>query len=256
MLSLFRRETPYYRIRFSYRKCLTHYMNAIFDRNIFYNRRRRKEFVAHLEKKKRGRFIAINNNLFWPGRKIFENARIVHLIRHPKDIVISGYFYHKKGSELWNREIIRQLPLYRLQFEMDDIYNEQEKKMLNSGPTYQQLLEFLPLEKGLMTEMVWIKYVHSFNPLPYYQALGIQTFRFEDIVTDPVKSITAICRQWQLTEEEIAYYCKRALHYQKNPTYKIRDRSPYQYQKYYDDGLNRFYKKHFGNVVTRLDYPD
>ena len=163
----------------------------------------------HLKKKKRGRFIAINNNVFWPGRKIFDNAKIVHLIRHPKDIVISGYFYHKKGSELWNRETIRYQPLYRLQFEMDDIYNDQEKKMLNPETTYQQLLEYLPLEKGLMTEMVWIKYVHSFNPLPYYQTPGIQTFRFEEIMADPVKEIEAICRHWQLTDDNQQSYFRR-----------------------------------------------
>ncbi len=231
-------------------------MNAIFDKNTFYYRGRREEFVAHLEKKKRARFVSINNNVFWPGRKIFDNASIIHLIRHPKDIVISGYFYHKKGSELWNREPIKYQPLYRLQFEMDAIYNEQEKRMLNSETTYQQLLEFLPLEKGLMTEMVWVKFMHGFNPLPYYQTPSIPTFRFENIVADPVKEIEAICRHWQLTEEEVEYYCKRAIHFQKNPTYNIRDRSPYQYQNYYDDTLNVFYKKHYGNVVTRLDYPD
>lgn len=230
-------------------------MNAIFDKNKFYNRQR-KLFVKHLEKKKRQRFISINNNVFWPGRKIFENAKMVHLIRHPKDIIISGYFYHKKGSELWNREPMHRLRLYYLSFEMDDIYNEQEKKMLNPSTTYQELLENLSFEKGMMTEMVWVKYVHGFNPIPFYESPIIQTFRFEDIVAEPIKNIEAICRHWQLSEKEIEYYCQRAAHYDKTPNYKIRDRSAYQYQKYYDDDLNKFYKKHFGNVVTRLDYPD
>ncbi|MEO1261270.1 MAG: sulfotransferase domain-containing protein [Bacteroidota bacterium] len=248
-------KTPYYRIRFSYRKCLTHYMNAIFDKNKFYNRKR-KPFVKHLEKQKRTRFISINNNVFWPGRKIFKNAKMIHLIRHPKDIIISGYFYHKKGSELWNTLPIRRPHLYCLSFELDDVYNEQEKKLLNPEITYQQLLENLSFEKGMMTEIVWVKYVHTFNPIPFYESPLIQTFRFENIVEEPVKKIEEICRYWELSDQEIEYYCQRAAHFDKTPNYKIRDRSAYQYQKYFDDTLNLFYKKHFGNVVRRLEYPD
>lgn len=251
-----RTPSPYYLIRFSYRKCLTHYMNAIFDKNKFYNLRLRKSFVAHLEQRKKGRFIAINNNLFWPGRKIFKDAKIIHLIRHPKDVVISGYFYHKRGSESWNREPLHRLPLYHLSFELDNIYNEQEKRLLHPQTTYQQLLESLSFEKGLMTEMVYLKYVHSFNPIPYYESPLIRTWRFEDIVAEPVNKIEEICKYWQLSETEIDYYCQRAAHYEQNPNYDIRDRSAYQYQKYYDASLNKFYNQQFCNVVKRLDYPD
>ena len=61
---------------------------------------------------------------------------------------------------------------------------------------YQQLLEALPFEKGMMTDMVWLKYIMTFNPLIYYQSPFIPTYRFEDIVEKPVESIRQTCNFW------------------------------------------------------------
>ncbi|MCP3932127.1 MAG: hypothetical protein GY705_23895 [Bacteroidetes bacterium] len=181
---------------------------------------------------------------------------MIHLIRHPKDIVISGYFYHKKGSESWNTDPLLSPWINKLSFELDHILSDEEKKLLNPLICYQQLLEALSFEKGMMVEMVWLKYIHTFNPIPYYQSPIIQTYRFEDIVEKPVDSIRQICNFWQLSEEETEYYCHRADHYDRNPNYPIRNRSAYQYKEYFNDELNAFFAHHFHKVVNRLDYPD
>lgn len=253
---LFKPQVKPYLIRLGYRKCLTHYMDAVFDKNRHYFHSQRKGFVEHLETQKPGRFISINNNVFWPERKIFQNARMVHLIRHPKDIVISSYFYHKKGSEQWTIEPIFRLWLYRLAFELDHMLNDNEKKLLDPRLTYQHLLENLPLEKGMIAEMILLKFIHTFNPIPFYQSPIIQTFRFEEMVNNMEGSIQQICQSWQLSEEETVYYTQRAAHFDQNPNYEIRDRSAYQYKKYFNKTLNHFFAQQFPNVAKRLDYPD
>ena len=244
-----------YLIRFSYHKCLTRYMGAIFDKNKHFGSKE-QEFIRHIREKKSPRFISINNSVIYPARKFLTQTRMVHLIRHPKDLIISGYHYHKKGPELWNRMGLSWPNFYKVSLELDHVLNDQEKKMLRQDLTYQQLLETLPFEKGMMIEMVWLKYIKTFNPLIYYNSPLVQTFRFEKIMEDPVEGVRKMCRYWQLTEEETTYYCDRAEHYNRNPSYPVRNSSAYQYKEVYTKELNQFFYQQFNHLVERLDYPD
>lgn len=251
----FQRDVSPYLIRFSYHKCLTRYMGAIFDKNQHF-RSKKELFKKHLIEKKRGRFLSINNVAMWPGRKIFDNARMIHIIRHPKDIVISGYHYHKKGSEEWNRRPLPRGKLYKFILELDHVLNEQERKLLHPEITYQQLLETLPFEKGMMAEMVWLKYIKTFNPLIYYQSKLLPTYRFEKIMEDSTEGVRKICKHWRLNEEEMEYYCNRAAFFERNPSYPIRNRTAYQYKDIFNKELNAFFNQQFNNLTKRLDYPD
>lgn len=244
-----------YLIRFSYHKCLTRYMGVIFDdtKHFFSHQ---TEFIQHIVKKKKPRFLSLNNGTAYPGHKTLVNARMVHLIRHPKDLIISGYHYHKKGSELWNTFRLPKPKFYRFSLELDHVLNDQEKKLLHPELTYQQLLENLSFEKGMMAEMVWLKYIKTFNPLIYYQSSLLPTYRFEEIMQDPVEGVRKICQHWQLSEKETAYYCERASHYNQNPNYPIRNSAAYQYKEVYTKELNSFFEQQFNKLVTRLDYPD
>lgn len=250
-----KRQTLPYLIRFSYHKCLTRYMGAIFDKNkhFFVNKH---DLVQHIRAGKAARFISINNTAVYPEHEIFANSRMIHLIRHPKDLIISGYYYHKKGSEQWNRLYIPWAKLYKYSLELDHVLNDQERKLLQTRLTYQELLEALPFEKGMMVEMIWLKYVQTFNPLIYYQSSVLPTYRFEEIMEDPVGAVRKICQHWQLTEQETAYYCERADHYNQAPSYPVRDKSAYQYREVYTKELDRFFKQQFNHLVRRLDYPD
>lgn len=230
-------------------------MGAIFDKNQHFQSNN-QDFIKHLIERRSPRFISINNAVIYPGRKFFDKARMIHLIRHPKDLIISGYHYHKKGPELWNRMGFSWPKFYQFSLEMDHILNDREKKMLRPELTYQQLLEALPFEKGMMAEMVWLKYIKTFNPLIYYQSPRVSTYRFEEIMEDPVQGVQRICQYWQLTDKETAYYCDLANHYNQNPSYPIRNSTAYQYKEVYSKELNQFFKQQFNELAKRLDYPD
>ncbi len=230
-------------------------MGAIFDKNQHFQDKK-QDFIKHLIERRSPRFISINNAVIYPGRKFFDKARMIHLIRHPKDLIISGYHYHKKGSETWNTMSMPKRKFYRFLLELDHVLSDQEKKLLHPEVTYQELLQGLPFEKGMMAEMVWLKYIKSFNPLTYYQSPLLPTYRFEEIMEDPVEGVRKICQHWQLSEKETAYYCDRAAHYNRNPSYPIRNSAAYQYKEIYTKELNRFFKQQFNELVTRLDYPD
>lgn len=228
-----------YKIRFDYHKCLTRFMSSAFDKN-YHFRGNRKRFVQHLEGVKAPRFISLNNQVLWPDRKIFSDALMTHTIRHPIDLIISGYFYYKKSPEKWTVDTMRRLWLYFFSFELDTILNTREKKLLSSEISYQQLLNELPFEKGMMVEMVWLEYIKTFNLLVYYNCEKILTLRFEDIVQDLQEEIQKMCSHWQLDEEQIAYYVDRAVFFTKRPIYPIRNKSAYQFRNYFNKDLDSF----------------
>ncbi len=245
-----------YKIRFGYHKCLTKYMNSIFDDGKHFLDLDYRKFVEHIETETPTEFIAINNYLFKPDRKIFSDAKIVHLIRHPKDLIVSGYFYHKRGAEVWTQI---SMP-YRLSCcylrELRNILSEQEKEILRGLPSMQEMLNSLDLEKGMMLEIVWRKYEKDFNPVPYYKCSNIQTFRFENIMQDPYTAIEEMCAFWKLDDEKTAYYLERLTDVHKQPSSHIRDSSSYQYKEHFNINLDAFFENAFHGMQLDLGYPE
>lgn len=63
------------------------------------------------------------------GCKIFVNVKMVYLICYFKDLVIFGYYYYKKGLEIWNKMLLFKLKFYKFFLELDYVLNDEEKKL-------------------------------------------------------------------------------------------------------------------------------
>ncbi len=244
----------YYKIRFGYHKCLTNYMNRIFNDGEHFLEH--ENFVKHIKSQNPTQIISVNNTLFKPDRKIFDGSRIVHLIRHPKDLIVSGYFYHKRGAEPW-----AQVPMpYRLSCcylrELRRVLSDEEKLLLKDLPSMQTVLESLDVNKGMMLEIIWRKFAKGFDPVPYYQYPGIRTFKFEEIMQDPHLAIEGICSHWQLADEKTAYYLGQLEEVYSEPTTHMRDSSNLQYKKHFDKSIDSFFESTFHGMQLDLDYPE
>ena len=93
-------------IHCSYHKCLTVYyrriMDAVFNRCLPWGRGYR-HFNSDLEafyRDCRSHRIASVNNRFLDFPQL-GRFRISRFIRDPRDLVVSGYFYHRRGAENW-----------------------------------------------------------------------------------------------------------------------------------------------------------
>jgi len=244
---------PPWAIRFGYHKCLTKFMNRVFPQNRHFLAMY-EQFVRHLEAGNEPRFVSLNNCVLMPERKIFKNARILHLIRHPKDIIVSGYFYHKRGAEGWTEAALPYRFSQVLLAELRYFLNDKEHRFVAGCPSTVELLSELPQSKGFMAEMVWLKYWKGFNPVPYYECPWIRTMRFEDIVADQRRAVLEMCDHWEIPEQSREEYAERAESLSRTPTSHVRDSSPEQHLQWFDADVEAFYERQFNGIHRALDY--
>ena len=89
---------------FSYHKNLTVYYSRVAHRFAILTGRNFKHFNSELDKFKKhiGNYnISSLNNHYLENEDLPNGSRMSVFIRDPRDLVISGYYYHKKGSESW-----------------------------------------------------------------------------------------------------------------------------------------------------------
>ncbi|NQX90101.1 MAG: hypothetical protein HRT77_15725 [Halioglobus sp.] len=96
-------------IHCSYHKCLTVYFQRVFsgtyNTTLRWNRGYR-HFYSLLDdfyqESTNYKVSSINNHTLDLSR-LGHDARVTRFVRDPRDLVVSGYFYHKRGAEEWSR---------------------------------------------------------------------------------------------------------------------------------------------------------
>jgi hypothetical protein len=103
-----------------------------------------------------------------------------HMIRDPRDIIVSGYFYHLWCTEAWCTTPRRQY----------------------AGKSYQQVLKELPQNHGLMFELehagATIKPMHSWN----YGNPSVIEIRYEDLIANEDSGFARIFSHYGFTERK------------------------------------------------------
>ncbi len=112
-----------------------------------------------------------------------------HMIRDPRDVIISAYFYH-----LWTKEEWAHIP----------------RKNLNSL-TYQEYLNSLNREEGLLAEMkgtskevIEEMYLWDYNNPHFFE------FKYEDLLENETKVFSQIFKHYGFKEEAISNCLKIA----------------------------------------------
>ena len=104
-----------------------------------------------------------------------------HMIRDPRDIMVSGYFYH-----LWCTEVRYTSP--RSEFD---------------GKSYQEMLRSVSQERGLAMEIEWSKNRIRRIVDWHYDNPEFLELRFEDFIRDERASVTAACKHYGLRDDHI-----------------------------------------------------
>ena len=97
------------RIHAGLHKCLTMFTRRVYKRACWTNVARPRgfrHFFHDLDRfeRERGdwRITSISGHALDPGR--YRDARIVRFVRDPRDLIVSGYHYHKRGAEYWCKD--------------------------------------------------------------------------------------------------------------------------------------------------------
>lgn len=243
----------------SYHKCLTVYFSRVLGG--LYNRtlplsRGFKHFNSRIDDFYREagnyRVASVNNRALDLDR--LGLARVSRFIRDPRDLVVSGYFYHRRGAEPWCNVVSPG--------ESDwATTNGNPPTRMGRNQSFAEYLRGLSEEDGLLAEAEYRK--HHFASMLRWPADNgsIRTYRYENIVGNEETVFRDLFSFYGVSWPErflgLRLARKFAAGRQSGSTAHIRDPKPAQWRKYFTPRISAYFAENYGAVVQRYDYsPD
>jgi hypothetical protein len=118
--------------------------------------------------------------------------RISRFIRDPRDLVVSGYFYHRKGIEDWTNDVHANPPGWRLRI--------QAAGLMQPTESFAAALQRLDQEDGLIAEMLLRQpTLQAMDQWPANDA-RIRLWKYEDILDREADIMDAVAEHYGWTD--------------------------------------------------------
>ena len=257
---------------FSYHKCITVYyqriLNQIFDnsskykkaRNILLSRATGRPFgYRHFnsliddfyEEWPAYRAASVNNHTI--DFKKLGRYRATRFIRDPRDLIISGYHYHRRGAEIWCR--IKSPAV-------DDFakVNGCIPPNMGEGLSYSEYLSRADEEEGLIAEMDFRRnHFESMARWDYGNPYCLE-IRYEEIIGNEAEVFDRIFRHYELSDsQKSAGLMAVEQHSAKNQQGKnshIRNPTSGQWRNHFTPKLEEAFHLRYPDLLERLGYID
>lgn len=241
----------------SYHKCLTVYYFRIFSsiyNKIFIISDGYRHFNSLLDEFYRESWkykIASINNHTLDLQLLGNDFRISRFIRDPRDLVVSGYFYHKRGAEPWCN-VTDPSP--------DDwqVVNGHLPEGMGKGHSFSSYLQSLSTEEGLLAEIDFRKYhFESMRGWPVADS-RIKTYRYEDVLGNERAVFLDMFSFYGLPWVErklgtfLAHYFSAKK--QTGKTRHIRNARSNQWKEYFTPKVNDYFERHFSDILDTYGY--
>jgi hypothetical protein len=196
------------------------------------------------------KILSVNNRALDLAR-LGNDYRISRFIRDPRDLVVSGYFYHKRGSEKWCNQVNPQDQDWQ-------IINGCIPEGMGEGHSFTSYLNSLDQEAGLMAEIEFRRY-HFESMLAWPDANPqIKIFRYEAILGQEVETFRQLFGFYDLPwlEREMACVLARrfsAQQHQKQDSH-IRNPAAGQWQQYFTPRVEAYFHDRHQTLVEKLGY--
>ncbi len=244
------------RIHAAYHKCLTMYFIRVMEKSISKSLLRRRSRYFHYESIE-GWFynnakqyrVASTNSFAIETNRLSEEYRITRFVRDPRDLVVSGYFYHKRGAEPW----------FRMKNPTNKYWepiNGNLPKNMPLGISYAEYLSGLSLEEGLMAEIEFRKH-HLTSYRTWEENEFIKIFRYEDILGNEVETFKAIADHLQLNpieKKKVIYFAKKYAYSPKKKDSHVRNPNPSQWKEHFTPKLETFFETEYSDILERYGY--
>jgi hypothetical protein len=244
-------------IHCSYHKCLTVYFikvaSAIYNRIYKFSNgythfnSRVDEFYKQLNDYS----VASVNNHALDFSKLGNNFRISRFIRDPRDLVVSGYLYHKKGKEPWTE--------VKHPTESDwAVVNGATPPALPAGHSYAGYLQNVSKEEGLMAEIDFRKY-HFRSMLEWPDSdKRIKLFRYEDIMGNEADVFEALFAHYGVswpTQKMARFFGDRHSAKKKSGSMKhIRNPSSGQWKQHFTPKVEAYFMEQYEELLNKYGY--
>ena len=240
------------RIHCSYHKCLTVFfsrvMHAIHPFGGY------GHFESRLEEfyKQHSNFhIASINNHALDLSVLDASCRISRFIRDPRDLVVSGYFYHKRGAEAWcnipgpKEENLRAV-------------RGCAPEAMKKGESFAECLQRLDTPQGLIAEIDFR--FHHFSSMANWSLNDprIKIFRYEEILGNERKTMIQIADHYGLNPIQkclagiLAY--KYSAKKQSQKTQHIRNPQSRQWVKHFTPEVEAYFMERYAGLIAQYNY--
>lgn len=244
-------------IHCSYHKCLTVYygrvMRGTFNKVLRWSRGYR-HFNSNLDEFLRCsetlRIASVNNRLLSIDR--LGDFRMTRFIRDPRDLVVSGYFYHRRGSEEWTS---KPNPTRDDWSHFDGIVPD---RMQGSGLSFAQYLESLPVEDGLLAELEFRRaHLESMAGWPTTHP-NILVLRYEDVLGREEETFSEMFEHYGFSALERAtgmFFVRRHALRRTASDPHVRNPSAGQWRKHFTPKVSNVFNSQYAALIGQLGYP-
>ncbi len=176
--------------------------------------------------------------------------RISRFVRDPRDLIVSGYFYHLRGAEPWFRFSNPSNKYW-------EPINGHTPVNMPSGVSYSEYLQGLSKEQGLLAEMEFRKnHLQSMREWPEDDP-RIRVFRYEEILGNERQTFEDLLRFYEVTPMEIRAGGWMAQRYalKSGRTGKhVRNPAPGQWREHFSKAVIDHFSEQYGDLLDRLKY--
>ncbi|GLX82104.1 sulfotransferase domain-containing protein [Thalassotalea eurytherma] len=245
----------------SYHKCLTKYFARVF-KGIYNKSPFKSSGYVHFnsvladfyDKRQHYQLTSVNNHAI-DLTSLGDNYRVTRFIRDPRDMIISGYFYHKKAAEPWCEVVDPS--------EQDwQVVNGNIPSQMKAGESYAQLLNRLDFEQGLMAEIEFRKF--HFESMRYWPVdnPNIKLIRYEEMLGNELATFQEVFEFYQLgwlatkIGEHFAkkYSASVAKKAKGHLATHMRDPESNQWKKHFSDEITEYFHTKYGDIIQSHGY--
>ena len=253
-------------IHCSYHKCLTVYFRRVMDAVV--NRCQPwsggyEHFNSHLDdflaNYRQLRVASVNNRALDPDE--VGPSRISRFLRDPRDLVVSGYFYHRRGAEPWTT---MDSPTEDDWYFANGVVPEGLKA---AGGSFADYLQSLPEEDGLLAELEFrTAHFGSMAAWPRNHP-DILLLKYEDIVGNEIDAFRQIFQHYGFgpvastlgrffaQRHSLDGFSFRRRRQRKANDPHVRNPASGQWRKHFTPRVRREFDQRFGTLVRQLGYP-
>lgn len=243
-------------IHSSFHKCLTMYYIRVM--HLLYNRVHPRrpghqhyeaiegQFYNNFHQKK----VTSTNGFAINLNYLPENFRITRFVRDPRDLVVSGYFYHKRAAEPWFR-YKTPTPKYWSPI------NGHVPEEMPEGINFAEYLQGLSKEDGLIAEIKFRK-LHFESIRKWEKDDRIKIFRYENILGNEEKTFDEIFRFYEVPtwERKVGLiFARKFSAKNRAKNYKhIRNPSSGQWKEHFTPKVEAYFNELYADVLEELKY--
>lgn len=246
------------RIHCSIHKCMTVYFQKVVSRlfrSPFGPEGEYRHFGSRVEAfyrdSERYAVASLNNHALDLDR--FDDVRVTRFVRDPRDLIVSGYFYHKRAAEPWC-EIVAPTN------EDWAVVNGTVPNGLLADRSFAQYLNDVSIEEGLLAELEFRR--GHFEGMRAWSDDDprVAVFRYEEILGNEMEVFDRIFRLYELpfVSRQIGLHYARKFRAAKRARRggHIRDPRSGQWREHFTPALESRFNAEFGDLLEKLGYPD